>query len=123
MRCTKAGKSRHDIHSPIIRDRVRQFLNLRRLTDDLQSIPKPLDDSSGHKHTSLQRVLRHITDFPRHGGQQLPGGRPGTGPGIHQHETAGAIRVFDHAGLGAVLTKQRGLLITSNSSNRDGGPQ
>ena len=65
--------------------------------------------------------MRSIADAPRHGGEQAMPGWHGRCTGIHQHETAGAIGIFGHAGLVAGLAEQSGLLVTGDTGNRNAG--
>ena len=43
----------------------------------------------------------------------------GSSPGVHQHEAAGAVGVFDHAGLEAVLAEGGRLLVARVARQRE----
>ena len=65
--------------------------------DQPQAIPQPLNDRAADEDAAFQRVIRLRARLPRDRGEQLVPGGHRLRPGVHQHETAGAVSVLGQA--------------------------
>ena len=91
--------------------------------DGAQAVAQPLHDGAADKHAALQCVFGLRRGLRRAGGDQAVVRGLEFLSGVHQHEAAGAIGVFDHAGLEAGLPEQGALLVAGDAPDGDGVSQ
>src|ERR1700674_3527543 len=105
VRRTQSDEGGNEIHATIIRNRRRERLDLRRSTNDSQTIPQPLDYSSANENAALQGVLNSVSHFPRHGGHEPVCCRDRNRSRILQREASRPICIFRKSRRSASLPK------------------
>ena len=76
----------------------------------------------GHEHACLEGVVGAIVDAPGDGGQQARPHRRRAGPGVLQHEAAGAVGVLAEPRVERGLAEQRRLLVAGHAGERRADP-
>jgi hypothetical protein len=117
MRRTKSSERRYNVNAAIVSNRPCKCFNFRRRFDDSEPIAKPRNDGAADKHSTFERVLKPAIHLPGHCGKQPILRVDRFAAGVHQHEAAGAIRVFREARLETRLSEERRLLITRRTGN------
>ncbi len=123
VRCAQAGEGRHQIAVAGVGHAGGQWLNLVGRAHQLQAVAQPLHGGAAHEDASLQTVggaAPSLGALPAHGGEQLVVAGDRRGAGVHQHEAAGAVGVFGHAGRKTALAERGGLLVAGQAGNRNG---
>ena len=89
--------------------------------DDAELVAEPLDESTGHEHAALERVLGALDARGRggHRGHEAVLARAGLMPGVHEQKAAGSVGCLDHTILYAELAEQSRLLVASHTGYRD----
>ena len=119
VRCTQACKCRYHITAVGIRYFLSHVLRIRGRIDDLQFIPQPLNRSSRYKNRTLQCIIHFSIQAPCNGSNQSIIGKYRFFACIHQHETAGSIRIFCLTGLETGLPEQCRLLVPCRTCDGD----
>ena len=123
VRRAQAREGRHQHHAAGIRHALRQRFDFAAAADSAQSIAQPLHHRATYKHAAFQSELRLGAGLRCAGGQQAVVRGLECAARVHQHEAAGAVGVFGHAGSKAGLTEERALLVTRDTANRHGRTQ
>ena len=117
--CTQAGEGWHEVHATVVGYAPGQPLDLGRRLDDAQFVAQPLCHGTGDEHAAFKRILSLVANFPCDRTEQFVAGRHRLVAGVHEHEAAGAVGVFHHAGLVAALAKESGVLVAGNARDGD----
>src|SRR5262245_5757806 len=110
----------NEIHIAVVGNRHRERLDVRRRSNDAETVAQPLDDRAGDEDAPFERVLRGSVARPGDGRQQLVARRGRRGAGVLQHEAARSVGVLRQAGRRAHLPEQRRLLIAGDAAQDDG---
>src|SRR5262249_19184303 len=120
MRRAKARESGHQVNAPAIRDAGSEGFDFRRIADQLQPVPEPLDDRTANEYAPFERIIPLAIGFPGNGGQKLMLRFYRLGADVHKHEAASAISVFGPPARKTVLPKQSCLLIARDPGDGNG---
>ena len=87
--------------------------------DDAELVAEPLDESTGHEHAALERVLGALDARGRggHRGHEAVLARAGLMPGVHEQKAAGAVGVLRLARMEAALAEERRLLVARHAAD------
>ena len=120
VRRTQPDKCGHHDDAAAVGHAVGQGLHLLAGLNHSQAITQPLHHRTAHEHTAFQCELRcHVADARRLGADEPVFGGHHLFATVHQHEAAGAIGVFGHAGFDAGLAEEGALLVANQRTNRD----
>ena len=119
----QAGKGRHHHHATAVGHALGELLHLAAVFNGAQAVAQPLHHGAADKDAAFERKLWRAVGLRGAGGQQAVARGVELRAGVHQHEAAGAVGVFGHAGRKTGLAKQRALLVTGHAANVDGSAQ
>ena len=119
MRCAKPGECWHEKDAAIVGHLGGEGFDFAGGIDDAESITEPLHDSTRDEDAAFKRILGFVADAPCDGREQVVLGRDGLCACVHEHEATSAVGVLHHAGLGAGLAEESGLLVASDARNGD----
>ena len=117
------GEGRHHVAAVGIADSGRKVLGIRRLIQDAELVPEPLDRSPRDIDGALQGIV-HLPVYPPGDRRQETVFRINRPlPGIHEHEAAGAVSILRLSLQKAGLPEKRRLLISRRAGDRDLSPE
>src|SRR5687767_13058983 len=70
VRRAETCKSRNKINSAVVRNGIRQSLDIIRFFDDSQAVSEPPDNRAADKNAAFERVFAFFTDLPGDGREQ-----------------------------------------------------
>ena len=115
----QARERRHHIAAVGVLDLAGHILGVPGFFQQLELVPQPLDGGTGHENGALQRVMYFAVQAPGNGGDQAVLGEHRLLARVHQHEAAGAERIFCLAGGKAGLAEERRLLVACRARDFD----
>ncbi len=119
MWCSEANKRRYKHDSTRIGHSGGKRLHLGRRADKSKIVAQPLHHRAADEDAALKRILKPLLRACRDRSDQLVLREPEPGADVLQKEAARTIGVFGLARVPAKLAEQRGLLIASDSCDRD----
>ena len=76
---------------------------------------------AGNEDAAFERVVDLVADLPRNRGDEIVLRFDRLVAGVHHEEAARAVSVLHHAGFGAHLAEERGMLVSGDACERNLG--
>ena len=117
----ETGKGGNHINTARVRHAFREFVAFRRVSDQMQLIPQPLDRGTGVEGAAFNGIKHFVVQAPCDAGKQIVLGFHTLFTGVHQEEAAGAVSVFRLARVETALPEQCGGLIADRAADGNAG--
>ncbi len=112
------GEGRHNGDAARVGDARGEGFDIGGRVDDAEAVAQPLHGGAGDEDATLERIGAGAVETIGDRGQQAVCRGDGLGPGVRQHEGAGAVGAFHHAGREAGLADERCVLIARDAGDR-----